>query len=44
MLTYYEMLSIGGVRRLVRKELRQMDSGFYGVAIGHWAYQAKKNK
>ncbi len=33
--TYYGMLLIGGVRKLVHKELQQMDSGFYGVGFPH---------
>jgi hypothetical protein len=33
--TYYDMLSIGGVRKSVQKELLQMDSGFYGVGFPH---------
>jgi hypothetical protein len=35
MRTYYDMLSLGGVRRSIRKELRQMDRGFYGCGLPH---------
>jgi hypothetical protein len=35
MRTYYDMLLIGDVRKLVQKELQQMDSGFYGVGFPH---------
>ncbi len=35
MKTYYALLSRCGVRKLVRKELRQMDRGFYGVGFPH---------
>ncbi len=35
MCTYYDMLSIGGVRKPVQKELWQMGSGFYGVGFPH---------
>jgi hypothetical protein len=35
MRTYYDMLLVGGVRKLVRKELWQMNSGFYGVGFPH---------
>ena len=35
MCTYYDMLLIGGVRKLVQKELRQMDNCFYGVGFPH---------
>ncbi len=35
MRTYYDMLSIRGVRKSVQKELQQMDSGFYGVGFPH---------
>jgi hypothetical protein len=35
MRSYHDMLLIGGVRKLVQKELRQMDSGFYGVGFPH---------
>ena len=31
--TYYDMLLIEGVRKPVQKELRQMDSGLYGVGF-----------
>ena len=32
---YYDMLPMCGIRRLVRRELRQMDGGFYGVGLPH---------
>ena len=35
MKTYYDMLPLGGVRRSIRKELRQMDRGFYGCGLPH---------
>jgi hypothetical protein len=35
MRTYYDMLSLGGVRRSIQKELRQMDRGFYGCGLPH---------
>ena len=35
MKTYYGLLSISRVRRLIRKELRQMDRGFYGCGLPH---------
>ena len=35
MKTYYGLLSISGVRRSIRKELRQMDRGFYGCGFPH---------
>jgi hypothetical protein len=35
MKTYYGLLSISGVQRLIRKELRQMDRGFYGCGLTH---------
>ena len=35
MKTYYSMLAIGGVRRSIRKELRQLDRGFYGCGLPH---------
>jgi hypothetical protein len=35
MKTYYGLLSISGVRRSIRKELRQMDRGFYGCGYPH---------
>ena len=35
MKTYYGLLSISGVRRSIKKELRQMDRGFYGCGFPH---------
>lgn len=32
---YYDMLPMCGIRRSVRRELRQMDRGFYGVGLPH---------
>ena len=32
---YYGMLPMCGIRRSVRRELRQMDRGFYGVGLPH---------
>ncbi len=32
---YYDMLSIGGVRKSVRRELQQLDGGFYGIGLPH---------
>jgi hypothetical protein len=32
---YYDLLSISGIRRSVRRELRQMDRGFYGCGFPH---------
>jgi hypothetical protein len=32
---YYDMLSLGGVRKSVRRELRQLDGGFYGINLPH---------
>lgn len=32
---YYDMLPLCGIRRSVRKELRQLDRGFYGVGLPH---------
>ncbi len=33
--TYYNLLPRSGVRKLIRRELRQMDRGFYGVGFPH---------
>jgi hypothetical protein len=35
MRTYYDLLSVSGVRRLVKRELRQLDRGFYGCGFPH---------
>ncbi len=35
MRTYYDLLLISGVRKSIRKELRQLDRGFYGVGFPH---------
>ena len=32
---YYDLLPISGIRRSVRKELRQLDRGFYGCGFPH---------
>lgn len=32
---YYNMLPLCGIRRSVRKELRQLDRGFYGIGLPH---------
>ena len=32
---YYDMLPMCGIRRSVRRELRQMDRGFYAVGLPH---------
>jgi hypothetical protein len=32
---YYDLLPICGIRRLVRRELRQLERGFYGVGLPH---------
>ncbi len=32
---YYDMLSIGGVQKSVRRELQQLGRGFYGVGLPH---------
>jgi len=35
MRTYYNLLPLCGIRRSVRRELRQLDRGFYGVGLPH---------
>jgi hypothetical protein len=35
MQTYYDLLSISGIQQFVRKELHQMDRGFYGCGFLH---------
>ena len=35
MRTYYDMLLMSGMQRLVHRELRQMDQGFYGCGLPH---------
>jgi hypothetical protein len=35
MRTYYDLLQISGVRKSIRKELRQLDRCFYGVGFPH---------
>jgi hypothetical protein len=35
MKTYYDFLSVSGIRRSVNRELRQMDRGFYGCGLPH---------
>jgi hypothetical protein len=35
MKTYYDILPLCGIRRSVRKELRQLDRGFYGIGLPH---------
>ena len=35
MCQYYALLSVSGIRCSVHKELRQMDSGFYGCGYPH---------
>ena len=35
MKVYYNMMPLCGIRCLVRRELRQMDRGFYGVGLPH---------
>ncbi len=35
MRTYYDMLSMSGIRWSVNRELRQMDRGFYGCGLPH---------
>ncbi len=33
--TYYDLLQISGIRKSIKKELRQMDKRFYGVGFPH---------
>jgi hypothetical protein len=35
MRTYYDLLPLGGVRRSVSRELRQLDRGFFGCGLPH---------
>ncbi len=35
MRTDYDLLSVSSIRRLVNRELRQMDRGFYGCGLPH---------
>jgi hypothetical protein len=35
MKTYYDVLSVGRVRQSIKRELKQMDRGFYGVGFSH---------
>ena len=35
MKVYYDMLPLCGIRRSVRRELRQLDRGFFGVGLPH---------
>jgi hypothetical protein len=35
MKAYYSLLPISRVQRSIRKELRQMDQGFYGCGLPH---------
>ncbi len=35
MKTYYDMLPLCGIRRSVKKELRQLERGFYGAGLPH---------
>jgi hypothetical protein len=37
---YYEILPLGGVIRSAKRELRAMDSGFYGVGLPHWGIES----
>ncbi len=37
---YYWMAPIGGLIRSARRELRAMDSGFYGLGYPHWGIEA----
>jgi hypothetical protein len=35
MRTYYDFLSVSGIRRSANRELRKMDRGFYGCGLPH---------
>ena len=37
---YYILCPLGGVVRSARRELRYLDSGFYGVGFPHWGAEA----
>ena len=37
--TYYDLLQISGIRKSIKKELRQMDMGFYGLGFPHPAVE-----
>ena len=37
---YYWMAPIGGLIRSARRELRYLDTGFYGLGFPHWGIEA----
>ena len=37
---YYRMAPIGGLIRSARRELRFLDTGFYGLGLPHWGIEA----
>eukprot|EP00956_Cyclotella_meneghiniana_P029292 scaffold70426_cov59-Cyclotella_meneghiniana.AAC.3 len=37
---YHLMCSVGGVAQSAKRELRYLDTGFYGVGFPHWGIEA----
>ena len=37
---YHSMCSVGGVAQSAKRELRYLDSGFYGVGFPHWGIES----